>query len=103
MLKITTRNSSETLRFIVEGWLEGAHVNELENCWQTTTSITSAPMLVDLTDVTFIDDGGKQLLTRMHEQGAELIATDIMTKQVVEEVEKTYSGKGAVKNERQQS
>lgn len=86
MLKITTRNSSETLRFIVEGRLEGAYVIELENCWRTTTSTEDAPIMVDLTDVTFIDDGGKQLLKRMHEQGAELMATEIMTKQVIKEV-----------------
>lgn len=88
MLKITTRNSSETLRFIVEGRLEGAHVIELDNCWRTTANTADSPVIVDLTDVTFIDDGGKQLLKRMHEQGAELMATGIMTKQVIDEVRK---------------
>lgn len=93
MLRITLHRCWKTLRLIVEGRLEGAHVIELENCWQTTTSTTDARIIVDLTGVTFIDCGGKQLLTLMHEQGARLIATGIMTKQVIAEVVKTRPGK----------
>lgn len=88
MLRITVHSCSKTLRLIVEGRLEGAHVVELENCWQTTTSTAASQLLVDLTGVTFINCGGKQLLARMHEQGARLVATGIMTKQVIEEVRK---------------
>lgn len=92
MLRITIQSCLKTSRLIVEGRLEGAHVVELENCWQTTTPGADAPIVVDLTGVTFIDCGGKQLLTRMHEGGVRLIATGIMTKQVVKEVVKTRPG-----------
>ena len=91
MLRITTHSCLKTLRLIVEGRLEGAYVLELENCWQPATSAEGAPVVVDVTGVTFIDLGGKQLLTQMHEQGARLLATGIMTKQIVEEVEKDAS------------
>lgn len=93
MLRITIENNPTTRCFTIEGRLEGAHVIELENCWQTTMHTAGSPIIVDLTGVTFIDCGGKQLLTRMHEQGAKLIATGIMTKQVVKEVVKTRHGK----------
>ena len=92
MLRITIQSCLKTLRLVVEGRLEGAHVVELENCWKTTTPGADAPIVVDLTGVTFIDCGGKQLLTRMHEGGASLIATGIVTKQVVKEVANTRPG-----------
>ena len=36
--------------------------------------------------MTFIDDAGKTCLAAMHRQGAELVATDCMTKEIVAEV-----------------
>lgn len=92
MLRITKHSYSKTLRLVVEGRLEGAHVSELENCWQTITPGADALIVVDLTGVTFIDCGGKKLLTRIHEHGDRLIATGIMTKQVVEEIVKARPG-----------
>lgn len=88
MLRITVHSCLKAIRLIVEGRLDGAHVIELENCWQTTMPAADSQLLVDLTGVTFVDCGGKRLLTRMHEQGARLIATGIMMKQVIEEVRK---------------
>ncbi len=41
---------------------------------------------VDLTGVTFIDASGKACLAAMHLQGAEFIAHDCMTKDVVREI-----------------
>ena len=88
MLRITIHSCLKTLRLIVEGRLQGAHINELETCWLTTMHAADSPITVDLTGVTFIDCDGKQLLKRMHEQGAKLVANGIMTKQVIEEVRK---------------
>jgi hypothetical protein len=36
--------------------------------------------------VTFIDDSGKRLLARLHENGAELKAAGCMTKCIVQEI-----------------
>ena len=89
MLRITTRNNSGAISFVVEGKLAGACVNELEKCWQAAAVTESQrSILVDLTSVTFIDVTGKQLLTRMHEQGTRLVATGLMTKSLVEEIER---------------
>jgi hypothetical protein len=91
MLRITIENNPVNKSFVIEGRLEGAHVTELENCWQRTLSNESnyCPLLVNLTATTFIDAGGKELLTRMHRSGARLIASGVMTKKVVEEIEES--------------
>jgi hypothetical protein len=39
-----------------------------------------------LTSVSFIDDRGKQLLKRMHDNGATLISSSIMSRCFIEEL-----------------
>jgi anti-anti-sigma regulatory factor len=46
------------------------------------------PAMIDLTDVSFIDASAKQLLTQMHEHGIKLVANGLMSKFVVEEIER---------------
>ena len=41
---------------------------------------------LDLTGVTFIDAAGKACLAAMHRQGAEFIAADCLTKDIVAEI-----------------
>ena len=43
-------------------------------------------MSVDLSGVSYIDDKGRQLLARMFRDGAELRATGVMTKGIIEEI-----------------
>jgi hypothetical protein len=43
-------------------------------------------MMIDLTGVTFIDDGGKELLARLWRQGADLRAAGCLTRCIVEEI-----------------
>jgi len=42
---------------------------------------------VDLTGATCIDAQGKQLLARMHQNGAKLIGTGLMTEFIIREIE----------------
>lgn len=85
MLRITMRDNQESLTFQLEGRLAGAWVKEVEQCWQSTRQ--RKPILrVDLTGVTFIDDAGKTCLAAMHRQGAELVAADCLTKEIVAEI-----------------
>lgn len=42
---------------------------------------------VDLTGTTCIDSQGKQLLARMHKNGAKLIGTGLMTEFIIREIE----------------
>ncbi len=87
MLRITVHENQESLTFRLEGRLAGAWVKEVEQCWQSTLNHQRKPILrVDLTGVTFIDDAGKACLAAMHHQGAELVAADCLTKQIVAEI-----------------
>ncbi|HXM36820.1 MAG TPA: hypothetical protein VN920_16610 [Pyrinomonadaceae bacterium] len=88
MLRITTRIDSEATRLIVEGKLAGACVGELEKCWRATASAKSPEsILVDLSSVTFVDASGKQLLGCMHEEGIILVASRLLAKCLIEEIE----------------
>lgn len=87
MLRITTHEDPRVLTFRLEGRLEGSLAAELENCWRRTLASPSRSTLrVDLSGVTFIDAAGKARLAAMHEQGAQLIASDCLIKAVVEEI-----------------
>jgi anti-anti-sigma regulatory factor len=87
MLRITIHENQESLCFQLEGRLAGPWLRELEECWQSTLAQKRKPILrVDLTGVTFIDDAGKTCLAAMHRQGAELVAADCLTKEIVAEI-----------------
>jgi anti-anti-sigma regulatory factor len=87
MLRITADDQARVLTFRVEGRLEGPWVRELEQCWRSMLDAATRPTIsVDLTGVTYIDAAGKAQLADMHEQGAQFIAEDCMTKAVVEEI-----------------
>ncbi len=87
MLRITVHENPPALTFQLEGRLAGPWVRELEECWQSNLAHQRRPILsVDLTGVTFIDDAGKACLTAMHRQGAELVAADCLTKEIVAEI-----------------
>ena len=87
MLRITVHDNPQALTFQLEGRLAGVWVKEVELCWQSTLAQQRKPILrVDLTGVTFIDDAGKACLADMHRQGAELVAADCLTKDIVAEI-----------------
>ncbi len=87
MLRITVHDKPQALTFQLEGRLAGLWLRELEECWQSTLNQQRKPILrVDLTGVTFIDDAGKACLAAMHRQGAELVAADCLTKEIVAEI-----------------
>jgi anti-anti-sigma regulatory factor len=87
MLRITMHDNQESLTFQLEGRLAGAWVKEVEQCWQSALAHQRKPTLrVDLTGVTFIDEAGKACLAAMHRQGAELVAADCLTKEIVAEI-----------------
>ena len=87
MLRITIHDNQESLCFQLEGRLAEPWLRELEECWQSTLAQKRKPILrVDLTGVTFIDNAGKTCLAAMHRQGAELVAADCLTKEIVAEI-----------------
>lgn len=87
MLKITTLTNSESTVLRLEGRLAGPWVQELERCWDSTVRTpTNHPLSVDLSAVTYVDSDGKDLLKKIHQQGAKLIASGCLTRCLVNEI-----------------
>ena len=87
MIRITQNREFSRLHLVVEGTLSGVWVSELEKCWLATKSQSNGePMQVDLSGVGYIDDEGRALLARMFRDGAELHASGVMTKKIIEEI-----------------
>ena len=90
MLRITVHKDARCLTFQLEGRLAGRWVQELEACWQRTVATQQKPIVrVDLAGVTFVDAEGQACLVALHQQGAELVADDCLTKAIVAEIAET--------------
>jgi hypothetical protein len=93
VLKITTQTSDVGTRITLEGRLVGPWVRELERCWrESERSGAGQRFIVDLRGVTFVEQEGKTLLSRMCEAGAELVATGCCMRSIVEDAKKRTSG-----------
>jgi anti-anti-sigma regulatory factor len=90
MLKITGQQDAapDSMSLILEGRLAGPWVEELSSYWRQMAANSQGGAVVDLTGVTFVDAKGKELLTRMWRQGAELRAAGCLTRCIVEEITK---------------
>jgi anti-anti-sigma regulatory factor len=87
MLKITTLTNHGSTILRLEGRLAGPWVQELERCWDSVVgTTTSRPLTVDLSAVTYVDSDGKDLLKKLHRQGANLVASGCLTNCLVQEI-----------------
>ena len=86
MLKITTQVTDDATRITLEGRLAGPWIKELERSWrEAEQSAGGRHLVVDLTGVTFVEQEGKAVLTRMCQAGAELLATGCCMRSIVED------------------
>ena len=93
MLMICEQHDEDGVVFKLAGALAGAWTGELERCWRAAVGASDEQrVLVDLTEVVFVDDAGRELLASMVRAGAELIAGDVMMKSIVEEIISTERG-----------
>src|SRR3954447_11155544 len=81
MLRVTHSHTSAGGRWHLCGRLAGSWVDELRSCWRNTPHARS---VLDLTDVTFIDEAGEQLLSEMHSAGVEFVAAGVENKDLLE-------------------
>ena len=87
MIRISEIRKGSKQRLLVEGTLAGDWVEVLKKSWlEAKSSRNGEPMRVDLSGVTWIDDKGRELIARMILEGAELRATGVMTRAVIEEI-----------------
>jgi len=85
MLRICYSNSEACQRWKLSGQLAGVWVQELRTCWEhTPRTEIAARAVVDLTDVTFIDENGEMLLSDMRREGVEFVAVGVETRYLIE-------------------
>lgn len=88
MLKITA--DQETRRLVLEGSLAGPWVDTLDECWlQALAQHQPQEVAVDLSEVTFVDRRGKELLTTIYRAGAKLLARTGINAALIQEIAKT--------------
>ena len=91
MLRITHARTEKEQRWTLCGQLTRPWVAELRTCWEHCRQDgVDARKVVDLSDVTFIDESGEKLLSEMRTDGAEFIAAGVETKHLL----KNLKGKG---------
>ena len=94
MLKVTTINQDQTITLKLEGKLAGPWVQEVTRVWIDTAQSPRCGYVVDLRSVTFVDRSGRALLTAMSQHGAQLIAADCLTRNIVDEIRREgYAGR----------
>ncbi len=90
MIRINKIHEGSKLHLFVEGTLSDGWVDALETSWlEAQPLLNGEPLRIDLSDITYVDDRGRELLARMLQSGAKLSATGIMTRAVVEEIKET--------------
>ena len=88
MLRITTHEDPRTVTLVLEGKCRGPWVEELEQSWRKATASAEGRVVrVDLEQVGFVDERGKELLTEMCAAGVELNASaGPMVTSIIEEI-----------------
>ena len=86
MLRISVKNDQphKQLLLEVEGRLAGPWVEELERSWKAERQrVPSAEIVVRLSNVTYIDDAGKELLSKIFGAGAKLEGGGCMVRAII--------------------
>ena len=83
MLRITYAQTDTEQRWTLFGQLTRPWVAELRACWEYSREGGVRRKVVDLSDVTFIDERGEKLLSEMKSEGAEFIAAGVETKHLL--------------------
>jgi hypothetical protein len=73
MMRIRTDQDDHCTTLRLEGELAGSGVPEVEGRWRLTSDSGVRSLRLDLRCVSYIDDSGKQLLSRMFGDGTELL------------------------------
>jgi hypothetical protein len=84
MLRVSYVDSADATRWTLCGHLAGPWVEELRLCWRDLRRLSPrAREVIDLSDVTFIDEAGERLLLEMQGAGVEFIAAGVENKDLL--------------------
>ena len=85
MLRIAHAQTETEQRWTLCGQLTGPWIAELQACWEHGRHIgIKTRMVVDLSDVTFIDESGEKLLSEMRSEGVEFVGAGVDTKHLLQ-------------------
>ena len=85
MLKIAHTETVNECRWILSGHLAGQWVAVLRSCWdQVRGRVRDRRCVIELNDVTLIDESGEGLLRDLKDEGAEFVARGVYTRHLVE-------------------
>jgi len=78
MFRACYSHTADALRWNLHGRLAGPWVDVMRLCWKEARERTPiVRAIVDLEEITFIDQAGERLLAEMRAAGVELIATGV--------------------------
>jgi hypothetical protein len=84
MLRVAYSDTADGQRWTLCGRLAGPWVDELRSLWTLVRQrAPRARALVDLREVTFIDESGEGLLAEMELSGVEFVAAGVENKHVI--------------------
>jgi hypothetical protein len=84
MLRVSCSDTPRGQRWSLCGRLAGPWVDEMRSCWRNLRErAPRARAVVDLSDVTFIDEAGEQLLAEMQSVGTEFVAAGVENKHLL--------------------
>jgi anti-anti-sigma regulatory factor len=88
MLRISVLNDRDETRLKLEGKLAHEWVAEAQKAWSALIGLHGhTEIVVDLQDVSFVDDPGQQLLAAMRHAGARLAGYGPMMSALIDEIE----------------
>jgi hypothetical protein len=88
MFRVSYSDTADGQRWRLYGRLAGPWVDELRSCWKYARDLSPlARAIVDLKEVTYIDQAGEKLLAEMRSDGTELIATGVEHQHLLETLE----------------
>jgi anti-anti-sigma regulatory factor len=86
MLRITLAESENEVKWILDGQLAGPFVAELKSSWLAASGVHKS--VIDLTNVTFIDESGARVLCAMGNAGVKFISRGVDTNQLLEDLKR---------------
>jgi anti-anti-sigma regulatory factor len=88
MLRISVVNEPGITRMKLEGKLAHEWVDEARKAWMAVSEMScDTGIVVDLLNVSFVDDAGHQLLTEMRHASAELMGSGPLMSALIDEIE----------------
>ncbi len=87
MLRIAINDTASEQRWVLQGRLAGPWIPELQLNWEKTQSERRGrKCVVDLSDVTFIDESGQEVLKAMMKEGAQFITCGMCTRYLLDKL-----------------